>query len=96
MNMEDFECPCRQPFGDSDDEELFVFETDLECKLRHEEESLERYEIMLHNKTLQEQKLLQDIKDIQTSVAQAVEKVTLLRVSVLQEKNNQRCAGGNV
>jgi len=96
MNMEDFECPCRQPFGDSDDEELFVFETEMECELRHEEESLERYEIMLHNKTLQEKKLLQDIKDVQTSVAQAADKVALLRASVLHQKTSQMCAGGDV
>jgi len=96
MNMEDFECPCRQPFGDSDDEEFFVFETDLECELRHEEESLERYEIILHNKTLQEKKLLQDIKDVQTSVAQAADKVALLRASVLHQKTSEKYAGGGV
>jgi len=94
MNMEDIECPCRQPFSDFDDEELFVFETDLQCELRQEEESLERYEIKLHNKTLQMEKLQQDIKDVQTSVAQAADKVAMLRASVLYQETSETYEGG--
>ena len=87
MDMGSFECPCRQPFGDSDDEEMFVFESDLVCELRHEEESLERYEVTLRKRIMQQKNILADIEKTQTHVAETIQKIAQLRASVVKEQD---------
>jgi len=82
MDMESFECPCRQPFGDSDDEELFVFESDDECRLRQEEESLVEYQTLLRKKTLQQKSIQMDMDKTATYIKETAHKIALLRASV--------------
>ena len=91
MDMESFECPCRQPFGDSDDEDMFVFESDDECRLRQQEESLAEYQTLLRKKTLQQSHIQIDIDKTAAYIKETVHKIALLRASV---ESQQPTVGG--
>jgi len=82
MDMESFECPCCQPFGNSDDEDIFVFESDDECRLRQEEESLAQYQTLLNKRTLQQKNIQMDIDRTATYIKETAHKIALLRATV--------------
>ena len=82
MYTESLGCPCRQPFGDSDDEDIFVFESDDECRLRQEVESLAEYQTLLRKKTLQKKHIQVDIDKTTKYIEETAHKIALLRACV--------------